>query len=72
MERWLGVVEARPKPWLAGELWVVIEQSLPRVSCRSRHPGRKRHPDRLVSQGILLVLHTLGCTMISDALGRAT
>ncbi|WP_437114269.1 transposase [Streptomyces syringium] len=23
-----------------------------------RHPGRKRHPDRLVFQGILLVLHT--------------
>ncbi|OKJ09986.1 transposase [Streptomyces sp. TSRI0261] len=23
-----------------------------------RHPGRKRHPDRLVFQGILFVLHT--------------
>ncbi len=25
---------------------------------RIRHPGRKRHPDRLVFQGILFVLHT--------------
>jgi transposase len=25
---------------------------------RTRYPGRKRHPDRLVFQGILFVLHT--------------
>ncbi|ALC25066.1 transposase [Streptomyces pristinaespiralis] len=28
------------------------------VERRARHPGRKRHPDRLVVQGILFVLHT--------------
>ncbi|MFI0966620.1 IS5 family transposase [Streptomyces sp. NPDC021080] len=31
---------------------------LPKVERRTRHPGRKRHPDRLVFQGILFVLHT--------------
>jgi transposase len=36
----------------------VIEPLLPTVERRTRHPGRKRHPDRLVFQGILFVLHT--------------
>jgi len=50
---------ARPKPWeVDDELWAVIEPLLPRVERRTRHPGRKRHPDRLVFQGILFVLHT--------------
>ncbi|MEU1891380.1 transposase [Streptomyces pristinaespiralis] len=50
---------ARPKPWeVGGELWAVIEPLLPKVERRARHPGRKRHPDRLVSQGILFVLRT--------------
>lgn len=50
---------ARPKPWeVDDELWAVIEPLLPKVERRSRHPGRKRHPDRLVFQGILFVLHT--------------
>ncbi|OWA01575.1 hypothetical protein B9W68_30375 [Streptomyces sp. CS227] len=35
-----------------------MEPLLPRVERRVRHPGRKRHPDRLVFQGILFVLHT--------------
>jgi transposase len=50
---------ARPKPWhVDDELWAVIEPLLPKVERRVRHPGRKRHPDRLVFQGILFVLHT--------------
>ncbi|MFD9624052.1 IS5 family transposase [Streptomyces virginiae] len=50
---------ARRKPWEADdELWAVIEPLLPRVERRTRHPGRRRHPDRLVFQGILFVLHT--------------
>lgn len=28
------------------------------VERRTRHPGRKRQPDRLVFQGVLFVLHT--------------
>jgi hypothetical protein len=28
------------------------------VERRARHPGRKRHPDRLVFQGIPFVVHT--------------
>ncbi|MFC8659971.1 IS5 family transposase [Streptomyces parvus] len=36
----------------------MIEPLLPKVECRTRYPGRKRHPDRLVFQGILFVLHT--------------
>ncbi len=36
----------------------MIEPLLPKVERRARHPGRKRHPDRLVFQGILFVLHT--------------
>ncbi|WP_206434720.1 transposase, partial [Streptomyces sp. ADI91-18] len=50
---------ARRKPWeVDDELWAVIEPLLPRVERRTRHPGRRRHPDRLVFQGILFVLHT--------------
>ncbi|GLX49011.1 hypothetical protein Shyhy01_19610 [Streptomyces hygroscopicus subsp. hygroscopicus] len=50
---------ARRKPWdVDDELWAVIEPLLPKVERRVRHPGRKRHPDRLVFQGILFVLHT--------------
>ncbi len=50
---------ARPKPWeIDDELWAVIEPLLPKVERRVLHPGRKRHPDRLVFQGILFVLHT--------------
>ncbi|WP_189601600.1 IS5 family transposase [Streptomyces lateritius] len=50
---------ARPKPWEADhELWAVIEGLLPKVERRPRHPVRRRHPDRLVFQGILFVLHT--------------
>ncbi|WP_308311174.1 IS5 family transposase [Streptomyces sp. GbtcB6] len=50
---------ARPKPWhVEDELWAVIEPLLPKVERRTHHPGRKRHPDRLVFQGILFVLHT--------------
>lgn len=49
----------RAKPWeVDDELWAVIEPLLPEVERRTRHPGRKRHPDRLVFQGILFVLHT--------------
>lgn len=50
---------ARWKPWeVDDELWAVIEPLLPKVERRTRYPGRKRHPDRLVFQGILFVLHT--------------
>ncbi|MFI7323672.1 IS5 family transposase [Streptomyces rubiginosohelvolus] len=50
---------ARPKPWeVDDELWAVIEPLLSKVERRTRRPGRKRHPDRLVFQGILFVLHT--------------
>ncbi|MEE6264646.1 IS5 family transposase [Streptomyces diastatochromogenes] len=50
---------ARPKPWEADdELWAVIDPLLPNVEGRSRHSGCKRHPDRLVFQGVLFVLHT--------------
>ncbi|POG46603.1 IS5 family transposase [Streptomyces sp. ZL-24] len=55
---WRGGV-ARRKPWdVEDELWAVIEPLLPKVERRVRHPGRKRHPDRQVFQGILFVLHT--------------
>lgn len=44
---------ARPKPWeVDDELWAVIEPLLPKAERRTRHP------DRLVFQGILFVLHT--------------
>ncbi|KOU22725.1 transposase [Streptomyces sp. WM6372] len=57
MIRGCGV--ARPRPGdVDDELWAVIEPLLPKVERRARHPGRKRHPDRLVFQGILFVLHT--------------
>ncbi len=36
----------------------MIEPLLPEVEPRMRHPGHKRHPDRLVFQGILFALHT--------------
>lgn len=36
----------------------MVEPLLPKVERRVRYPGRKRHPDRLVFQGILFVLHT--------------
>lgn len=36
----------------------MVEPLLPRVERRVRHAGRKRHPDRLVFQDILFVLHT--------------
>ncbi|MFC7310575.1 IS5 family transposase [Streptomyces monticola] len=50
---------ARPKPWhVEDELWAVIEPLLPKNERRTRFAGRKRHPDRLVFQGILFVLHT--------------
>ncbi|MFJ2024568.1 transposase [Streptomyces sp. NPDC087897] len=50
---------ARPKPReVVDDLWAVIEPLLPKVERRTRHPGRRRHPDRLVFQGILFVLHT--------------
>ncbi|MEV7569211.1 IS5 family transposase [Streptomyces tanashiensis] len=50
---------ARPKPWAVDdELWAVVEPLLPKVERRTRHPGGERHPDRLVFQGILFVLHT--------------
>ncbi|MFF9919476.1 IS5 family transposase [Streptomyces globisporus] len=50
---------ARRKPWdVDDELWAVVEPLLPKIERRTRHPGRKRHPDRLVFQGILFVLHT--------------
>ncbi|WP_431358555.1 transposase [Streptomyces atroolivaceus] len=35
----------------------MIEPLLPKVERRTRRPGRKRHPDRLVFQEFLLVLH---------------
>ncbi len=55
MIRGCGV--ARPKPWrVDDELWAVIEPLLPKVERRTRHLGRKRHPDRPVFQGILFVL----------------
>ncbi|MFC8897881.1 5-formyltetrahydrofolate cyclo-ligase [Streptomyces cinereoruber] len=57
MIRGCGV--ARPKLWdVDDELWALIEPLLPKVERRVRHPGRKWHPDRLVFQGILFVLHT--------------
>jgi transposase len=54
-----GVLGGASKPWdVDDELWALIEPLLPKVERRIRHPGRKRHPDRLVFQGILFVLHT--------------
>ncbi|CAL9650794.1 hypothetical protein SUDANB96_06651 [Streptomyces sp. enrichment culture] len=57
MIRGCGV--ARPNPWdVDDELWAESDLLLPGVERRARHPGRKRHPDRLVCQGILFVVHT--------------
>ncbi|WP_440862350.1 transposase [Streptomyces capoamus] len=54
-----GCGVARPKPWqVDDELWAMIEPLSPKVECRTRYPGRERHPDRLVFQGMLFVLHT--------------
>ncbi|GAA4935355.1 hypothetical protein GCM10023237_67120 [Streptomyces coeruleoprunus] len=54
-----GAGVARSKPWeVDHDLRAVIERLLPKVERRPRHPGRKRHPDRLVFQGVLFVLHT--------------
>ncbi len=54
-----GCRVARPKAWEVDDaLWAVVDPLLPKVERRVRHPGRKRHPDRLVFQGILFVLHT--------------
>lgn len=54
-----GCGVARPEPWEVGDrLWAVVEPLLPRVERRARHPCRKRHPGRLVFQGILFVLLT--------------
>jgi transposase len=45
------MIGGRPKPWdVDDELWALIEPLLPKVERRIRHPGRKRHPDRLVFQ----------------------
>lgn len=49
---------ARPKPWeVDDELWAVIEPLPPEVERRIRQPGRNRHPEWLVFQGPLFVLH---------------
>ncbi|MEU9100037.1 IS5 family transposase [Streptomyces sp. NPDC048361] len=49
----------RPKPWdVDDKLRVVVEPLLPKAERRPCHPGRKRHSDRLVFQGILFVLDT--------------
>jgi transposase len=46
-------------PWIVSdELRQLVEPGLPRSERRFRHPGRKRLPDRLALQRILLVLHT--------------
>lgn len=46
-------------PWIVSDdLWERIEPLLPVVPRRTRHPGRKRVPDRRVLCGILFVLHT--------------
>ncbi|MEU2760892.1 IS5 family transposase [Streptomyces sp. NPDC006906] len=69
MIRGCGV--ARPKPWEVDDaLGAVIQPLLPEVERRARHPGRKRHPDRLVFQGILFVLHTgIACEHLPQELG---
>ncbi|MFC8895292.1 transposase [Streptomyces cinereoruber] len=55
----LGCGAARRKPWdVDDELWAVIEPLPPKVERHTRHPGRNRHPDRLVFRGIPFVLHT--------------
>jgi hypothetical protein len=36
----------------------VIAPLLAKIQHRVPHPGRKRHPDLLVFQGVLFVLHT--------------
>ncbi|MFD7657885.1 IS5 family transposase [Actinosynnema sp. NPDC059797] len=43
---------------VSDDLWERIEPLLPVVPRRTRHPGRKRVPDRRVLCGILFVLHT--------------
>ncbi|CAL9380982.1 transposase [Streptomyces cellulosae] len=50
---------ARRKPRdVDDELWAEIEPLSPRWSVGLGIQGRKRHPARLVFQGILFVLHT--------------
>ena len=57
---WSRHTVTRAFPWSGrqplGE--ATVRRVLPKVERRIRHPGRKRHPDRLVFQGILFVLHT--------------
>lgn len=62
---------ARPKPWdVDADLWAVIEPLVPKVERGVRHPGRKRHPDRLVFQGILFVLRAgIACEHLPQELG---
>ncbi|GGP78789.1 hypothetical protein GCM10010278_66610 [Streptomyces melanogenes] len=51
-------------------MWGVVEPLLPKVEWRARHPGRKQHPDRLVFQRILFVLHTgIGWEHLPQELG---
>jgi transposase len=40
------------------ELWVIVEQLIPKVQRRRVRPGRRRLDDRAVLNGILFVLHT--------------
>src|SRR5262249_20097771 len=46
-------------PWIvSAPLWERIEPLLPKKERRFRYPGRKRLPDRLALQGVLVVLCT--------------
>ena len=46
-------------PWVVSDgLWERVEPLLPKVTRRSRYPGRRRLPDREALQGVLFVLHT--------------
>ncbi|MEU6988878.1 transposase [Streptomyces sp. NPDC046324] len=56
-QRGFGVARSKPRK-VDDDLWAVIKPLLPKVERRTGHPGGKRHPDRLVFQGISYVLHT--------------
>lgn len=62
---------SRAKPWVVDdELWAIVGSLLPQTPKRFRYPGRSRLDARLVSQGILFVLHTgIGWEHLPQELG---
>ncbi len=56
-----GCGVARPRPWhVDDELWAVVETLLPKVECRTRHPGRERPRKFAASTTLNMVASRVG------------